>query len=82
VVGGCRALPLLDDAPGDVGRVPPRTERFVQLHFLDHDPADGWDDGYGRLGDALDASGLATAAWVGPFVQTRFGTDAYTGELW
>jgi hypothetical protein len=82
VVGSSTVLPLLDDAPGDVHRVPVNTARFVQLHFLDHDPAEGWDEGYGRLGADLDATGLATTVWVGPFVQTVVGTDTYTGDLW
>jgi hypothetical protein len=82
VVGAARALPLLDDAPGDVARVPVRAGRFVQLHFLDHDPGEGWEEGYARLGGELESSGLATHVWTGPFVRTVFGTDAYTGELW
>ena len=28
--------------------------RFLQLHFLDHDPEEGWADGYARIGDAID----------------------------
>lgn len=75
-------LPLLDDAPADVPRVANAERRFLQLHFCDHDPAAGWDDGYGRFGEQLEASGLATHLWTAPFKQTVFGTDTYTDELW
>jgi hypothetical protein len=75
-------LPLLDDAPADVPRVANADRRFLQLHFLDHDPAEGWADGYGAFGAALEASGIATHLWTAPFMQTVFGTDAYTDELW
>ena len=27
-----------------------RTNRFLQLHFLDHDPEEGWADGYAKIG--------------------------------
>ena len=56
--------------------------RFLQLHFLDHDPEEGWADGYATIGQAIEASGLATHVWTGPFIQTDFGTDTYTDELW
>ena len=56
--------------------------RFLQLHFLDHDPEEGWADGYAKIGQAIDESGLATHVWTGPFIQTDFGTDRYTDELW
>jgi hypothetical protein len=75
-------LPLLDDAPADVPRVENADRRFLQLHFVDHDPADGWADGYGRFGSELEASGIATHLWTAPFIQTVFGTDTYTDELW
>jgi hypothetical protein len=75
-------LPLLDDAPADVPRIANADRRFLQLHFLDHDPAEEWAGGYGRFGAELEASGVATHLWSAPFIQTVFGTDAYTGELW
>ena len=34
------------------------------------------------IGEAIEASGLATHVWTGPFIQTDFGTDTYTDELW
>ena len=52
-----------------------------QLHFLDHDPTVGWDEGYSRYGADLEASGLAKHLWTAPFIQTVFGTDAYTDQL-
>jgi hypothetical protein len=75
-------LPLLDDAPPDVPRMKNADRRFLQLHFVEQDPADGWAEGYGRYGAALDASGVATHLWTAPFIQTVFGTDTYTDELW
>ena len=75
-------LPLLDDAPPDVPRMANADRRFIQMHFLTHDPADGWAEGYGRYGAELEASGLATHLWTAPFIQTVFGTDTYTDELW
>jgi hypothetical protein len=74
-------LPLLDDAPPDVPRIANADRRFLQLHFLTHDPADEWDVGYGRFGEQLEASGLATHLWTAPFQQTVFGTDLYTDQL-
>ena len=35
-----------------------------------------------RIGEAIEASGLATHVWTAPFIQTVFGTDTYTDELW
>jgi hypothetical protein len=82
LVGSSTPLPLLADAPPDVPRIANADRRFLQLHFLDHDPADGWDEGYGRFGRELEASGVATHLWTAPFIQTVFGTDTYTDELW
>jgi hypothetical protein len=75
-------IPLLADAPSDVPRSGTLENRFLQLHFLEHDPAEGWADGYARYGAELNASGLATHLWTSPFIQTVFGTDTYTDELW
>ena len=60
-------------------RPPPDPTRFLQLHFLDHDPEEGWADGYAKIGDAINSSGLADRC-VGPasFIPTDFGTDRYT----
>lgn len=82
LIGASRLLPLLDDAPADVPRVANADRRFIQLHFLDHDPADGWADGWAGFGAQLDASGVAKHLWTAPFIQTVFGTDTYTDELW
>jgi hypothetical protein len=82
LIGVSTPLPLLDDAPADVPRIANADRRFLQLHFLDHDPAEGWADGYGRWGAQLEASGIATHIWTAPFIQTVFGTDTYTDELW
>jgi hypothetical protein len=82
LVGSSVPMPLLPDAPADVPRVENADRRFIQLHFLTHDPADAWDEGYGRFGEALEASGTATHLWTAPFIPTVFGTDTYTDELW
>lgn len=82
LIGTSGLLPLLDDAPADVPRVANADRRFLQLHFLDHDPEEGWDDGWAQFGSQLDCSGIATHLWTAPFIQTVFGTDTYTDELW
>lgn len=82
LIGAARMLPLLDDAPADVPRIPNADRRFVQLHFVDHDPAQGWVGGWDEFGAQLDAGGVATHLWTSPFQQTVFGTDAFTDELW
>lgn len=75
-------LPLLDDAPPDVPRIANAERRFLQVHFLDHDPGDHWDAVYGRFGADLAGSGVAQHLWTAPFIPTVFGTDAYTDQLW
>jgi hypothetical protein len=82
LIGSSTPMPLLDDAPADVPRVANADRRFLQLHFLTHDPADGWVDGYGEFGKQLEASGLATHLGTAPFITTVTGTDTYTDELW
>jgi hypothetical protein len=82
LVSSSTTLPLLDDRPGDVPPPAAGPNRFLQMHFLDHDPAEGWAEGYARIGNAINASGLATHVWTSPFIQTNFGTDDYTDQLW
>jgi hypothetical protein len=82
LIGTSTPLPLLDDAPAEIPRMANADRRFLQLHFLTHDPADGWAEGYARFGVELEASGVATHLWTAPFIPTVFGTDAYTDELW
>jgi hypothetical protein len=82
LVGSNTALPLLADRPADVVLPDAGPSRFMQFHFLDHDPEEGWAEGYARIGAAIEASGLATHVWTAPFIQTDFGTDRYTDELW
>ena len=82
LIGASRPMSLLDDAPPDIPRVANADRRFLQLHFLDHAPAVDWAEGYGRFGEQLNASGVATHLWTAPFQQTIFGTDAFTDELW
>jgi hypothetical protein len=81
LVSSALVMPMLDDRPADVVLPAAGPTRFLQLHFLDHDPEGGWADGYARIGEAIDASGLATHVWTSPFVSTVFGTDTYTDEL-
>ena len=82
LIGASRPLPLLADAPADVPRVENADRRFVQMHFLDHDPSQGWEEGWAHFGARLADSGVATHLWTAPFIQTTFGTDRYTDELW
>ena len=82
VVGSGTVKPLSDDAPADVVRAAAGPRRFLQMHFLDHDPAEGWTDGYAKIGEAINDSGLATHVWTGAFINTVFGTDQYVDELW
>lgn len=81
VVGSGTVIPLADDAPADVVRPAAGPRRFLQLHFLDHDPEKGWEKGYARIADAIDGSGLARHVWTAPFQQTNFGTDDFTDQL-
>lgn len=81
VVGTSSLLPLPDGAPG----VPTQStddRRFLQLHFVDHDPSQDWAGGYGRWGERFEAAGLGTHVWTAPFLATVHGTDTYTDELW
>jgi hypothetical protein len=75
------ALPLLEDAPGDVGRQD-GDERLLLLWFLDGDAAEVWADGFAGHGDRLAASGRGTLTWAAPFRPTVPGTDIYTDQLW
>ncbi|MDX2381490.1 MAG: hypothetical protein QNM02_17230 [Acidimicrobiia bacterium] len=81
VVGTSTLLPLPGDAPGVPG-VAGSDRRFLQLHFLDHDPEVDWPDGYGRWGADFEVSGLGTHIWTAPYIPTVMGTDTYTDELW
>ena len=65
VVLDATTLPLLDDRPADVPPPAAGPNRFLQLHFLDHDPEEGWADGYAKIGQAIEDSGLATHVWTG-----------------
>ena len=82
VVLNATTLPLLDERPADVPPPAAGPNRFLQLHFLDHDPEEGWADGYAKIGQAIEDSGLASHVWTGAFIPTDFGTDRYTDELW
>jgi hypothetical protein len=82
LVSSSTVIPLLDDRPADVAAPAAGPDRFLQLHFLDHDPSESWADGYATIGSAIEASGLATHAWTAPFINTVWGTDTYTDELW
>ena len=44
-------------------------------------PPKGWEEGYARIGEQIEASGLAHHVWTGPWQQTNFGTDDFTGDL-
>ena len=75
-------LPLLPDAPGDVPRADTDERRFLQLWFLDTDPAEVWTSAVADHGAALEKSGLGSLVWASPFIPTVPGTDTYTDQLW
>jgi hypothetical protein len=60
---------------------PAMARRRLQLHFLETDPADAWEQ-YRALGAALEASGLGHIILAAPFLPTVVGTDAHANELW
>ena len=70
-------VPIPDDAPADVPRVPDDAHRFLMLYFLDSDPIDAWED-IASHAKALDAD----VVWASPFIPTIPGTDTYTDQLW
>ena len=74
--------PLLSDAPSDVPRTEGAERRFLQLAFLDVEPAGVWADRFAGHGEELAKSGLATLQWAAPFVPTVVGTDTYSDQLW
>ena len=75
-------LPLLADAPTDVGRQDAEDERLLLLWFLDADAAEVWGEGFADHADRLAASGQGTLTWAAPFRPTVPGTDIYTDQLW
>jgi hypothetical protein len=75
-------LPLLPDAPTDVGRHETTAQRLLLLWFLDADPADAWATGFADHGAVLTAQGSGRLAWAAPFRPTVPGTDTYTDQLW
>jgi hypothetical protein len=74
-------IPLFGDAPSDVPRNE-ATDRFLHLYFLDEPVLDVFDERFGKLGDELDASGVAKLLFISPFLATVPGTDRYTDQLW
>jgi hypothetical protein len=68
-------------APMELGSGPGTRARSLQLFFCEVDPADIWDR-FVEYGAAIDASGVATAQLVAPFIPTVVGTDTYADELW
>ena len=75
-------MPLLVDAPG-VKKQEGGGAKFVQLYFLDADPAEVVDaQGLADHAKALEGSGLGRVDWAGPFIPTIVGTDTYTDQLW
>ena len=75
-------LPLLGDAPSDVPRSEAAEERFLQLCFLDEEPAAVWDETMADHGDALEKAGVGRLLFSSPFVPTVVGTDTYADRLW
>ena len=75
-------LPLLGDAPSDVPRSEAAEDRFLQLYFIDQEPASVWEQTMADHGAALEKSGVASLLFCSPFVPTVVGTDTYTDRLW
>jgi hypothetical protein len=75
-------VPIPDDAPADVPRVPGDSQRFATVWFIDADPLDAWSDRLSAHGKELEQTGLATLLWASPFIPTIPGTDTYTDQLW
>jgi len=74
-------IPLRDDKPDFTPVDPANDRRSLQIHFVERDPLDVWDDEH-RLAEQLAASGLGSIAFAAPFVATVVGTDKYVDELW
>jgi len=74
--------PLLSDAPGDIPRTEGADRRFLQLAFLDVEPALVWEERFAGHGEQLAKSGLASLQWAAPFLPTVVGTDTYADRLW
>ncbi|MHB8511611.1 MAG: hypothetical protein ACYDCC_05475 [Actinomycetota bacterium] len=69
-------VPIPDEAPADVPRIPDDAHRFLLLYFLEQDPLDAWES------VAADAKALsANVLWAAPFIPTIPGTDIYTDQL-
>ena len=75
-------MPLLVDAPG-VKKSEGSDAKFVQLYFLERDPAEVVDsEALAAHAKAMEAAGVGRVDWAGPFIPTIPGTDVYTDQLW
>lgn len=73
-------VPMPTDAPSDVPAE--RTAgRTLLLAFVDGDVASSWAEWEG-LPASLEAAGLGSVAFLGPFKGTVPGTDTYADQLW
>lgn len=72
---------ITGNAPMDLGTGTGGGERTMQLAFLEGDPQEVWAEvaAYAR---SIDASGLGTVRFAGPFHKTSVGTDKYVDQLW
>jgi hypothetical protein len=57
-------------------------EKLLCAVLLQCDPREVWQQHFADLGDAINASGLATAGLVAPFIPAVPGTNTYLDELW
>jgi len=73
--------PLLSDAPSFLPADPDAASRVLQLYFLESAPAAAW-PGVEAWCQRIDASGVGTVSFAGPWVPTVVGTDTYTDQLW
>lgn len=72
-------IPTEVDAPG-VARSVDDESRFLQLYFLDRNPAEVW-DAFAAHGKELEGTGLSELLLAAPFIPTIPGTNAYVDEL-
>ena len=72
---------ITGNAPMDLGTGTGGLNRTMQLAFLEGDTKQAWNEVH-AYADAVNASGLGTVCFAGPFYKTVVGTDTYADQLW
>ena len=75
------SVPLSDSKPDFIAADPGADRRRLQIHFVEGDPLDCWEQ-FGALADRMERAGVARVVFGAPFVATDIGTDRYVDELW